>query len=626
MRWTIRLFQLLIRRDFTLVAVFLCTLGLGLANPRALEAIEPAHSSSTAKAEALAARAENAANESENFLLAAELYFQAYELDRAGTDYLYSAARAFQKAQRLDEAARHYAAYLANPGRHLDKVEKAREHAAEVERDRTQSGRFTIDESGQFVTDRLTGLTWERGAEKPPVDWSGAAERCRRMTSGYGGWRLPAVDEIPVSALGTGSHVFPNTSGSWHWTGTVGTRDTGTVAIVDFNTGESRWARDSVRTVLPATCVRGTAKSVAATTAVTPEHLQSNDPEQDDLGKSPPEVDRQPGLEESAKSEDAPGTLRLTGWAPSDEVRIDGVLRRLQSSELRIGFRLEFELVVLRPGNGPWRTRLKLESGETRDVALVWGSVGFIGLQPGDQLFADDRPLSVGDGKVQLQEWPAKFIWQRGDVRLPVLKQTGTEIRLPAALRVTSSSDDLVFRMDDEAGKAQVLSQIDIVAVEPGTHANGRFELRGYLPRPQPLGTLQPGQVLDLRLQESDFMVDPEWQLVRKRESLRRWAKGAVWTGGIVTAVAIASVLVAANFERAANLNTADYRTAADTNSTKQLRSIATENYASSATWQNAAIGTGTAGGLLLLGGIGTLLGFQSMPEPDATALTSRRE
>ena len=99
-----------------------------------------------------------------------------------------------------------------------------------------------------------------------------------------------------------------------------------------------------------------------------------------------------------------------------------------------------------------------------------------------------------------------------------------------------------------------------------------------------------------------------------------------MWTGGIVTAVAIASVLVAANFERAANLNTADYRTAADTNSTKQLRSIATENYASSATWQNAAIGTGTAGGLLLLGGIGTLLGFQSMPEPDATALTSRRE
>jgi hypothetical protein len=217
---------------------------------------------------------------------------------------------------------------------------------------------------------------------------------------------------------------------------------------------------------------------------------------------------------------------------------------------------------------------------------------------------------------VQLQVWPGQLMWQRGDLALPVQEQRGDKVRLPAALRVTSWTAGLGCKIEGRPGGMRVLNQHDVVAVDTETDHRLVFRHQGSLPRLQELAGLQPGQVLDVQVQEHDFTIDPQWDRYLGRKSARSWGTAATWTGGIVTAAAGVALLVAMNYEASGDSAALKYRSANDTRSAKQLRTDSTDAYANGAMWRNVAGGSGATGSALLLTGVGMLLGLPGLPEP----------
>ncbi len=307
--------------------------------------------------------------------------------------------------------------------------------------------------------------------------------------------------------------------------------------------------------------------------------------------------------------------LHLSGLDADDAVRIDGQLRR-SPNQLEVPAGKPLKLTVQRAGFGPWHMELTLEPGETRDVQVAWRTVEFIGLEAGDRLLADAEALRVDGAQVQLQEWPSQLVWRRGSVSVPLPPQRGDRVRLPAVLQVRTSLDGLVFRLEGDNGPGQSVTDDGVVLFEPSQERRGRFELRGYTPRPQLLGTVQAGQVLELRLREGDFTIHPEWDRYLGRQSARTWSKAAVWTGGALAVAAGALFVVGTYHQSQGNSATARYNAATDTAGVTQARLDATSAYASAATWKNASIGVGAAGGALILSGVGMLLGLPALPEP----------
>ena len=58
------------------------------------------------------------------------------------------------------------------------------------------SPRFNDNGNGT-ITDRLTGLMWERVPASPAVDWYSAISYCENLTlGGHSDWRLPNVSEL----------------------------------------------------------------------------------------------------------------------------------------------------------------------------------------------------------------------------------------------------------------------------------------------------------------------------------------------------------------------------------------------------------------------------------------------
>lgn len=97
----------------------------------------PAVAAADPNAEKVATRAKAAYDRGE-FDAAAALFWQAFQADSTRGEWLYSAARASERAGLLDEAAERYEEFLRNPRGGTDKVALARTHLREVQVDRAK--------------------------------------------------------------------------------------------------------------------------------------------------------------------------------------------------------------------------------------------------------------------------------------------------------------------------------------------------------------------------------------------------------------------------------------------------------------------------------------------------------
>ena len=233
---------------------------LSTAHPPELSAAEPKPGRVwRKKANEVAARAEAAYN-NHQFVQAARLFIEAYQIDWTGVDWLASAGRSFEDAGMLDQAANYYAAFIAAPGANPKNVKKARLHAADVdrllsakrlslaqaqaaelERQRADAeakrsapppaisaGPYRIDALAGTVLDTRTNLTWQRLTDGKKYTWpDGATSYCSALELVGAKWRVPNSTEFRYLIEDGPSpsryeSVFPDGhADSWFWTSSV---------------------------------------------------------------------------------------------------------------------------------------------------------------------------------------------------------------------------------------------------------------------------------------------------------------------------------------------------------------------------------------------------------------------
>lgn len=117
---------------------------LALAAAAALLAASPAAADTAA--EKLAVKAKTAYDRGE-FDTAAGLYYQAFAADATHGEWLYSSARASERAGLLDDAAQRYQAFLDDPRGYTDKIGLARQHLRDVHAERAKRMQRRASES-----------------------------------------------------------------------------------------------------------------------------------------------------------------------------------------------------------------------------------------------------------------------------------------------------------------------------------------------------------------------------------------------------------------------------------------------------------------------------------------------
>jgi hypothetical protein len=102
---------------------------------------------------------------------------------------------------------------------------------------------YTVSNSGNLVTDNVTGLIWQRNVDSRSHTWDEAKQYCACLTiDGVAGWRLPSRIELvsiadwTASGPSIDSNAFPNTPGDSFWTSSVLT-DPGLGWLVYFGSG-----------------------------------------------------------------------------------------------------------------------------------------------------------------------------------------------------------------------------------------------------------------------------------------------------------------------------------------------------------------------------------------------------
>ena len=87
---------------------------------------------------------------------------------------------------------------------------------------------YAVSASGNQVTDKVTGLIWQRQLETTEFAWADAKQYCScLMVDGVGGWRLPSRIELTSLADWTALHpsidviAFPNTPSEAFWSSSV---------------------------------------------------------------------------------------------------------------------------------------------------------------------------------------------------------------------------------------------------------------------------------------------------------------------------------------------------------------------------------------------------------------------
>jgi Protein of unknown function (DUF1566) len=134
---------------------------------------------------------------------------------------------------------------------------------------------YAVSESGNQVTDQITGLTWQRNVDSGAMPWDAATRYCACLTlDGDGDWRLPSrielaslVDWTAVSPS-IDSATFPSTTNENFWTSSVVITDPGLVYLVFFLNGHTTYAAFDYE--YRARCVR------SSTTALTEHYTVAN--------------------------------------------------------------------------------------------------------------------------------------------------------------------------------------------------------------------------------------------------------------------------------------------------------------------------------------------------------------
>ncbi len=113
------------------------------------------------------------------------------------------------------------------------------------------------------VTDRITGLMWQRGLSNTLLTWPKAQQQCADLTlAGHHDWRLPSRIEL-VSLLDSTRtqpaidvDAFPGTPSDWFWTSSRDAGDSSAAWYVYFYFGYPR--TDDVSNAFSVRCVRAT--------------------------------------------------------------------------------------------------------------------------------------------------------------------------------------------------------------------------------------------------------------------------------------------------------------------------------------------------------------------------------
>ena len=108
---------------------------------------------------------------------------------------------------------------------------------------------YTVNVSGNQVTDNVTGLVWQRNLDTRSYTWDEAKQHCACSTiDGVGGWRLPSRIELVSIADWTragpsiDSNAFPGTPSESFWTSSVLNSDPGLGWLVYFANGHSSYS------------------------------------------------------------------------------------------------------------------------------------------------------------------------------------------------------------------------------------------------------------------------------------------------------------------------------------------------------------------------------------------------
>jgi hypothetical protein len=108
---------------------------------------------------------------------------------------------------------------------------------------------YTVSDSGNQVTDDVTGLVWQRHIQDRSHTWDEAKQYCSCLTiDGLAGWRLPSRIELVSLVDWTTTSptidiaAFPSTPSENFWTSGVVVGDSGLTYLVYFLNGHTTYS------------------------------------------------------------------------------------------------------------------------------------------------------------------------------------------------------------------------------------------------------------------------------------------------------------------------------------------------------------------------------------------------
>mgnify|MGYP000052905118 CR=1 FL=1 len=101
-----------------------------------------------------------------------------------------------------------------------------------------------VDNGNGTITDKNTGLIWQKGSPDSTMDWNSSLTYCENLTlAGYENWRLPTIKEL-ISIVdycqydpAINIEFFPNTASDKYWSSTTNVSDANKAWALDFYMG-----------------------------------------------------------------------------------------------------------------------------------------------------------------------------------------------------------------------------------------------------------------------------------------------------------------------------------------------------------------------------------------------------
>ena len=125
----------------------------------------------------------------------------------------------------------------------------------------TGTGPSLADNGDGTVTDRRTGLTWQKIGPAKPLSWEQALRACEGLKpSSHGAWRLPNIKEL--RSLSDDAKIrpsldrkfFPEAKVANYWSSTTQSNRPGRAWLVEFETGLVTYADKTEEQMVLAVC------------------------------------------------------------------------------------------------------------------------------------------------------------------------------------------------------------------------------------------------------------------------------------------------------------------------------------------------------------------------------------